>query len=225
VITIKGTCRIVLLSVAAIVFVASFLDRPVFGDLKKDTSELMSQGRYKEAQKAFESDLNATWRDPDNAGFYGQTLSELGRKSEAIKVWERVVRQFPGSEAAKLARYSILAQTGKSALASDGDIGIVGMKFKVTYGRPAEVETVFPGTPAEKSHLQAGDLIMTVDGEPTSMYTAPEITELISGRPETRVTLTIKRGEATIKKVLTRMHSSAFASAHPEFWKIYVAPK
>jgi tetratricopeptide (TPR) repeat protein len=214
----------VFVSVAAIVFVASFLDRPVFGDLKKDTGELMSQGRYKEAQKAFESDLNATWRDPDNAGFYGQTLSELGRKSEAIKVWERVVRQFPGSEAAKLARYSILAQTGKSALAPDGDIGIFGMKFKVTYPGPAEVETVFPGTPAEKSHLQAGDLIMTVDGEPTSKYTSLEVGELLSGRPGTSVTLTIKRGETTVKKVLTGMHSKAFARSHPEIWKMYVAP-
>jgi predicted metalloprotease with PDZ domain len=224
-IMINGTRRNVHVSATAIVFAVLFLDCSAFADLKGSHAiELFTQERYKDAQKAFENDPNGTWQNPDAACYYAATLFELGKTADAVKVCERVVRQYPDTEAANLARSYIVSWTGKSALEPDRDIGILGLGFTVTYGRPAEVKKVFPDTPAERSHLQARDLIMAVDGVPTRKLTKIEIADVLIGRPDTRVTLTIKRGSTTLRKVLMRMHSKEFARSHPDLWKKYLEP-
>jgi hypothetical protein len=228
----RGILRLMPFPVTAIVFVVSFLNRTAFADHggsnsfdRSPTFRLMMQHRYEDAEKAFTRDISATWRDPDAAFCYGETLLRLGKTSDAIKIWERIIRQFPRSERAEDARSFILAATGQSALKSDDDIGILGFKCKIRSGELPELEIVFPDTPAEKSRLLVRDLITVIDDMPTSKITAPrEIIEILSGRPGTRVTLSIRRGNKTFRTVLTRMHSKAFSRAHPDLWKLYLAP-
>ena len=92
------------------------------------------------------------------------------------------------------------------------------MKFEITHGGTAEVQMLFPDTPAEASHVQKGDIIRAVDGVPTAGLTRDEIYNMVIGQPETKVTLTIQRSSTTLTKVLTRMHSKAFARSHPDIW-------
>jgi C-terminal processing protease CtpA/Prc len=213
------------LFVAAIVFVAPYSNLPAWAEENKEACELFWRGQYEEAQKVFEGDLQSTWRDPDSAVLYGSTLKELGKTSAAISVWERIVREHPHSDAAKRARLAILSCTHTSALNSDKDIGILGLYVTANYPQSAKVKTVYPGTPAEKANLHSGDVIVSIDGEPTATYTSREIGQMLMGRPNTRVKLVLKRGDATLKETLTRMHSERFAQAHPELWRQYLSPQ
>jgi hypothetical protein len=101
------------------------------------------------------------------------------------------------------------------------DIGIIGLKFKVTYPEFAEIETVFPDSPAAKVQLKAQDIITHVDGCPTKGLTKEEVYRMITGSPGTKVNITIRRGDATFNKTLTRMSPKDFAKAQPAIWKMY----
>jgi hypothetical protein len=229
---VKGDiCRLVPFSVTTIVFVVSVIDRSAFADHggsnrfdRSPTFRLILEDRYEEARKAFESDMNSTWRDPDAAYCYGATLRELGKTSDAIKVWERIIRQYPRSKRAENARSLILSVTGQSELESDTDRGFLGFKFSAKNGKLPEVEKVYPDTPAERSHLQERDLITLIEDTPTNEFSSGEIAEMLSGKPGTRVRLSIKRGQTTFRMELTRMHSKAFARAHPDIWKVLLTP-
>lgn len=187
-------------------------------------SQLFDQGRDKEAKEAFESDLEGTMRHPEDATDYALTLHVLGKDLEAIKVCDRIMRRYPHSETAQFARSCILAWTGKTALKSDGDLGILGFTFSVAYPQPAKVQRIYPDTPAKGSQLQVQDLIIAVDGVPTSNLTTHEMAEMLAGQPDTKVNLTVKRGHTTLEKALTRMHSKEFACLRPDIWKTYLAP-
>lgn len=190
------------------------------------TFKLCQQERWADALKAFRRDISTTWRDPNAEYCYAATLLNLGKGSEALKVLERLTRQYPRSEAAKRASSFILAlnETGQSLLTWDTDTGILGLKFKVKNGRFPEIASVFSDTPAERAHLQEGDLLTKINNSPTRNLTTVNIANLLSGRPETKVTLTIKRSNTTFRSVLTRMHSKEFARAHPAILQIYVPP-
>jgi carboxyl-terminal processing protease len=56
------------------------------------------------------------------------------------------------------------------------------------------VVDVFPGTPAAKAGVQAGDVIINVGGTRIAGRSADYASNLIKGRPGTRVTLTLARG-------------------------------
>ena len=74
-----------------------------------------------------------------------------------------------------------------------GGLGItVGMKDgALTVISPIE------GTPADKAGLQAGDIILKIDDQPTIDMTIDEAVNLMRGAPKTPITLTlIRKGEA-----------------------------
>lgn len=124
-------------------------------------------------------------------------------------------------QAAHSSKSSTSRSTVKDTSNSVVDIGILGMRFGVHNGQSAVIDKVFPDTPAEKSQLQVGDVILAVDTVPTAGLTKDEIYNMLVGDPESKVTLTIKRRSTTFSKTLTRMHSREFARAHPDFWKAY----
>lgn len=103
------------------------------------------------------------------------------------------------------------------------DIGILGFKFKLAFGRDPEIATVFPDTPAEKEQLQAGDVILSVDGVSTKGLDKEAIYQKLVGKPNTKVGLTVRRGDRSFEKTLIRMHSKDFAKVHPDIWRMYVS--
>jgi len=112
-----------------------------------------------------------------------------------------------------------LANRPSTALSSS--VGIVGLKFKSVDHQPVEIEEVFPDTPAEKAQLKAGDIITHVDGRSTKGLTKDEIFHAIIGPPNTKLILTVQRGDETFSKTLTRLHALDFAKAHPSIWDMY----
>lgn len=83
-------------------------------------------------------------------------------------------------------------QGGLSGNAESG-VGIIGVKFVMSMGRPPVINRVFPLTPAYKSGLQTNDVIVAVDGIPTVGLSKEEVYDMIIGLPGTEVTLSIQR--------------------------------
>jgi hypothetical protein len=87
----------------------------------------------------------------------------------------------------------------------DRSIGIIGIKFLKVGDRPPIVNRVFPGTPAYNTGFSVEDMIVAVDGVPTSGLTKDECYDLIVGTPNTPVTITLMHNGAFEKKSMTRM--------------------
>lgn len=84
-------------------------------------------------------------------------------------------------------------------------VGIIGVKFVLTYGRPPVINRVFPGTPSWTVGLRNGDIIIAVDGVPTLGMTKEEVYEMIVGSPGTPVTVTVSRNGDYLPRTMTRM--------------------
>ncbi len=88
---------------------------------------------------------------------------------------------------------------------AQSSIGIIGVKFIATYGRPPVINEVFPNTPADRVGLRVQDVIVAVDGVPTSGLTKDEVFDLIVGTPGTQVSLSILRNGDYSAVSCTRM--------------------
>lgn len=66
------------------------------------------------------------------------------------------------------------------------------------------VESVYPGSPAEKAGIRPADIITHANGKRLAGLSARAATALIKGRAKTTVTLRILRGDRTLTKRVTR---------------------
>ncbi len=74
---------------------------------------------------------------------------------------------------------------------SEGRFGGVGIQVNVTRGGMLTVISPIAGTPAYKAGVQAGDIILKVDGKSTETLRMDEAVDLIQGEPGTEITLTV----------------------------------
>jgi C-terminal processing protease CtpA/Prc len=95
-------------------------------------------------------------------------------------------------------------QDALEAEATSG-IGIIGIKFVMTYGRPPVINRVFPGTPASEKGLLPNDIIVAVDGVPTFGLSQNEVYNMIIGTPNTPVTLSLRRNQDFTSCRMNRM--------------------
>lgn len=84
-------------------------------------------------------------------------------------------------------------------------VGIIGVKFVLGFGLPPTINRVFPGTPAHSAGLREKDIIIAVDGVPTSGLTKEEVYAMIVGLPETPVTVSVMRNGDFLPKTMSRM--------------------
>lgn len=141
-----------------------------------------------------------------------QSQTEIG-KDELVDVFNKVlaINEFLRARAALPATLLIaqFAKGGLSALdpytviywpsqaqafekAITNRFSGIGIKFSKKEGL-AKVVTVFPDTPAHKSGLQTGDIIMAVDGIETIDIPSDCLAKRITGPEDTKVTLRIRR--------------------------------
>lgn len=84
-------------------------------------------------------------------------------------------------------------------------VGIIGVKFVLGFGLPPTINRVFPGTPAHNAGLRDKDIIIAVDGVPTSGLTKEEVYAMIVGLPDTPVTVSVMRNGDFVAKTMNRM--------------------
>lgn len=96
--------------------------------------------------------------------------------------------------------------SGKALQAqAESSIGIIGVKFVATAGKPPVINEIFPNTPADKVGLRVYDMIVAVDGVPTQGLTKDEVFDLIVGTPGTSVSISILRNGDYSSVTCTRM--------------------
>ncbi len=74
---------------------------------------------------------------------------------------------------------------------SQGHFGGVGIRLGLDRTGQFMVESPIPGTPAYQAGVQAGDLILKVDGHSTEQWNLKKVVDTIQGEPGTPVTLTV----------------------------------
>lgn len=102
-------------------------------------------------------------------------------------------------------RFNASADDSRLEAQAERSIGIIGVRFVSTNGYPPVINTVFPGTPAAASGLSNNDLIVAIDGVPTSGLSKDECYDLIIGTPNTPVTLSLRRGQSFFVRTMNRM--------------------
>lgn len=83
------------------------------------------------------------------------------------------------------------AQNNAFNVAATSGVGIIGVKFVLSPGKPPIINRVFPGTPAMVVGMQKDDHIVAVDGVPTFGLSKEEVYDLIIGSPGTKVNVSI----------------------------------
>ena len=70
------------------------------------------------------------------------------------------------------------------------------------------IQTVYPGSPAQKASLRVGDVVTQANGRKLAGLSDEKAIALVKGPEGTPVTLTIRRGKRTFKRRLTRARIS-----------------
>lgn len=84
-----------------------------------------------------------------------------------------------------------------------GVFGGVGIRI-VFKDNHTVVDSVLPNTPAEKAHMQAGDVIIGVDGVSLDGKSASDAADLLRGKVGSSVTLEIQRGDQKLSVTMKR---------------------
>lgn len=94
-----------------------------------------------------------------------------------------------------------------AAYTDDRSGSYVGVGIHVVFDPDAEAIAIYrvtPDSPAEQAGLLAGDRIIAVEGVEVSAATYSEAVDLVAGEEGSAVTMTIRRGEETLEKRITR---------------------
>jgi carboxyl-terminal processing protease len=78
-----------------------------------------------------------------------------------------------------------------------GGVGIYILKGE----KGVEVARPIQGTPAYKAGINAGDVIISIEGESTQDLSIDDVVERLKGEPGTRVKMTVLRGESSIFEI------------------------
>lgn len=84
-----------------------------------------------------------------------------------------------------------------------GSFGGIGAQVQKS-GNELKIIAPIADTPADKAGLKANDVIVKIDGKETKDLTLNKAVSTMRGKVGTKVKLTIKRGDTTFEKTLTR---------------------
>ncbi len=126
----------------------------------------------------------------------------------AFDVFKKKKQEKLSGQTAKVAPETTLKSGAANNLLNtqmQSGVGIIGVKFLLPIGHMPIINRVFPGTPAWEVGLHARDIIVAVDGVPTLGLSKEDVYNMIVGKPETEVTISIRRGADFLAKTMKRM--------------------
>jgi len=74
----------------------------------------------------------------------------------------------------------------------------------VMHAKGFAIGQLFPDGPAAEAGLREGDVVLTVDGEPTTRWTLDRVSRRLRSAAGTKVTLTVERGDQRFPVELVR---------------------
>ncbi len=116
---------------------------------------------------------------------------------------------------------------------SRGKFGGIGIRISVDRGGQVFVESPMVGTPAYEAGVQAGDLILKIDGKSTESLPLKKVVEMIQGEPGDAVTLSVlhegAKKEADLKIVRAEIAVDSVLGDHrlpdnPKEWDYWIDP-
>lgn len=137
-----------------------------------------------------------TARSIDTAQMIGYWQEVTSANQTTVQLPKRVViREFTDSALATLDPYTVVfwpKEVKEFDKEISGVFGGVGIQIQMTNAAPRVVSPLV-GTPAFRAGIEAGDVIVTINGKSTTGITINQVVQQITGKPGTYVTLGIRR--------------------------------
>jgi carboxyl-terminal processing protease len=176
----------------------------VMGKLGVDNEYKMANAQYVAWLEVLEKIVNEISQSQTNMGkdefvdVFNKLLAmnESSRTGTALSA-TLLIAQFAKGAMSGLDPYTVIywpSQVQDFEKAVTNQFSGIGIKFSKREGL-AKVVSVLPDTPAHKSGLQAGDIIMAVDGVETKDISSDCVVKRITGPEGTKATLTIKHSD------------------------------
>lgn len=105
----------------------------------------------------------------------------------------------------------VIRETYRQASTGKSEKGIVGVDLLIEPRHYPVIQRVFSGTPAQRSGIRPGDVILAINGSRVFDKTLWEVDAIISDRPGEQVDFTLLRGEKT-RKISLRVESMSSLS-------------
>ncbi len=173
-----------------------------------ETNEELVNKEYVSSQKLFDE----VWGEVKN-NYYDSTLNHQSwahwkehyrgkiKTDEDVKV---AVDTMLASLDDPYSRYMTKQEYSDQNTSISSKISGIGVNISTVAGK-VHIINVIDGTPAQAANLQAGDIILDIDGKDANGLSVSEVANLVRGPENTFVTLTIKRNnDKFVKKVVRK---------------------
>ena len=137
----------------------------------------------------------------DGARLFGQVLDLVGTRFvdtvSAADLYEKAARglveqlQDPYSDLLSPKQLAMFNTT------TGGRYGGLGMQIEEQKGKGVTVARVFPHTPAERSGIREGDVIVAIDSASSQGWNTTRVSDVLKGTPGTKVNVTFARPGVT----------------------------
>lgn len=87
-------------------------------------------------------------------------------------------------------------------LQTTGKYGGIGARI-AKIGDNVVITDPYEGYPAQKAGLQAGDAILEIDGKVATKYNSDEVSQLLKGEPNTKITVKVRKAVSNEEKVIS----------------------
>ncbi|UCD28053.1 MAG: S41 family peptidase [Planctomycetota bacterium] len=164
---------------------------------------------------------------------YFETLLQINRETRLLPETV-IIREFTNGALKPLDRYSdMIWPSGVEEFNkhTQGQFPGVGIQIRKAPDEPVKVISPLANTPAYQAGIQPGDLITKINGVSSKKYTINKAVREITGRPDTYVTLTIKRSgkdeefQVRLKRQVIKIETiKGFERDEQDVWKFMIDP-
>lgn len=202
----KKQFLIFIILVSSVVFLNTFLEKILLGDLVLNDNTLLNTKKIT-SQKLFENSIDTIKKNYIDKDLNGQNLDKWKshykdkiKNDEDSNVAINTVLETLDDPYSKYLDKKTYAEQNSSINSK-----IIGIGVNIaTIGGKTYIINVLEGTPAEKSGLKDGDIILKVDDEDITGLKTSDVADRVRGKIDTIVKLYIMRDKNTLTKKITR---------------------